>query len=263
MPYFDIEGYGKDTKRKRKRTYMAKDHDDAIRQAEGDGTITEKAEIRGVFGFINQLAGASYKNPDNTSRQRILQSCKRLESLILEHETANPRDVNAIRVLRVSGQQIGYLPADFAAVVMSHYFYGENGCQYSALALTIRPFDDRTSLLTMDILGFVALSTVNTNAISAYIKSYLSKLSVNVHHTDVLPMRILLSKPRPKYRNPIQQQNTVRSLEQQHDIAQEREREMRSDLIRPPLMEKSGRSMRLLALVLLTTLAVIYLAFSF
>jgi hypothetical protein len=39
--------------------------------------------------------------------------------LVLEHEPDNPYDINAIRVLRQNGEQIGYLEREFAGEVVS------------------------------------------------------------------------------------------------------------------------------------------------
>lgn len=41
MPHFEIHGYGRDTGRKRKRTYVADSEEDAMQKASADGTITE------------------------------------------------------------------------------------------------------------------------------------------------------------------------------------------------------------------------------
>lgn len=69
--------------------------------------------------FFGQVAGESHHNADGTSRQAIIPRCRVGELLRLEHEPDNPYDINAIRVLRQTGEQIGYLPRDFAAEVVS------------------------------------------------------------------------------------------------------------------------------------------------
>jgi HIRAN domain-containing protein len=37
---------------------------------------------------------------------------------MLEHEPDNPRDINAIRVLRKTGEQVGYLERELAGEVV-------------------------------------------------------------------------------------------------------------------------------------------------
>jgi hypothetical protein len=62
-------------------------------------------------GFFTKVAGVSYCNNDGTSRQTIVRRCREGESLLLQREPNNPFDANAVRVLRQSGEQVGYLPA--------------------------------------------------------------------------------------------------------------------------------------------------------
>jgi len=82
--------------------------------------------------FFGQLAGESYHNADGSDRQAIIQKCDVGELLILEHEPDNPHDINAIRVLRETGEQIGYLPRDFAGEVVSRTAKG--AAFYAAIA---------------------------------------------------------------------------------------------------------------------------------
>lgn len=65
------------------------------------------------------VVGESFRNPDGTDRQEIIPRCVVGEWLILEHEPDNPHDINAIKVLRETGEQIGYLPRDFAGEIVS------------------------------------------------------------------------------------------------------------------------------------------------
>jgi hypothetical protein len=69
--------------------------------------------------FFGQVAGESHRNHDGTDRQTIISRCTVGEPLILEHEPDNPYDINAIRVLRRNGEQIGYLERAFAGEVVS------------------------------------------------------------------------------------------------------------------------------------------------
>ena len=69
--------------------------------------------------FFGQVAGESRRNDDGSDRQAIIARCRVGELLRLEHEPDNPHDINAIRVLRQNGEQIGYLEREFAGQVVS------------------------------------------------------------------------------------------------------------------------------------------------
>ena len=69
--------------------------------------------------FFGHVAGESHRNADGSDRQAIIPRCRVGDRLVLEHEPDNPHDVNAIRVLRQNGEQIGYLDREFAGQVVS------------------------------------------------------------------------------------------------------------------------------------------------
>lgn len=69
--------------------------------------------------FFGNVAGESHYNADGTDRQDIIPRCRVGEPLILAHEPDHPHDINAIRVLRANGQQIGYLERELAGQVVS------------------------------------------------------------------------------------------------------------------------------------------------
>jgi len=69
--------------------------------------------------FFGHVAGESHRNADGSDRQAIIPRCQVGELLVLEHEPDNPHDINAIRVLRQNGEQIGYLEREFAGQVVS------------------------------------------------------------------------------------------------------------------------------------------------
>jgi hypothetical protein len=83
-----------------------------------------------VRHFFAHVAGESYRNSDGSDRQAIIPCCRVGELLLLEHEPDNPHDINAIRVLRQSGEQVGYLEREFAGEVVSRT---AKGWQYYAL----------------------------------------------------------------------------------------------------------------------------------
>jgi HIRAN domain len=76
--------------------------------------------------FFGQVAGESHRNDDGSSRQAIILRCRVGEPLVLEHDPDNPHDINAIRVLRQTGEQIGYLEREFAGEVVSRSAKGRH-----------------------------------------------------------------------------------------------------------------------------------------
>jgi integrase len=67
--------------------------------------------------FFGQVSGESHRNDDGSDCQAIIPRCRVGELLVLEREPDNPHDINAIRVIRQSGEQIGYLEAGTLTVV--------------------------------------------------------------------------------------------------------------------------------------------------
>jgi hypothetical protein len=64
--------------------------------------------------FYQQVHGIYFRNDDGSSRQDVIRQCGLGEELKLVPEPTNPRDPNAIKVCRLNGQQLGYLPSNFA-----------------------------------------------------------------------------------------------------------------------------------------------------
>ena len=69
--------------------------------------------------FFGHVAGESHRNADGSDRQAIIPRCRVGDLLVLEHEPDNLHNINAIRVLRQNGEQIGYLEREFAGEVVS------------------------------------------------------------------------------------------------------------------------------------------------
>jgi len=67
-----------------------------------------------IFSYV---AGVTYENPDGSDRQEILEDCRSGEKLLLIREPNNEYDRNAIRVCRISREQIGYIPQMFSAEI--------------------------------------------------------------------------------------------------------------------------------------------------
>jgi HIRAN domain len=75
--------------------------------------------------FFTKIAGVTFLNKDRKSRQHLITKCHIGEELILERELDNPGDPKAIKVLRVSGEQLGYIPAQVAASLAKDLDRGE------------------------------------------------------------------------------------------------------------------------------------------
>src|ERR1700752_5317685 len=109
--------------------------------------------------FFANIVGESYRNADGADRQSIIKQCQVGEPLLLEHEPDNPHDINAIRVLRPNGEQIGYLEREFAGQVVSQTGKGTTfdavvagvgrgkGGLYGVALLIVVDADDDTSMV--------------------------------------------------------------------------------------------------------------------
>ena len=69
-----------------------------------------------------KIVGVTFPNPDGSSRQQILKRMRRAEceyeAVYLEPEPDNPHDKNAVKVLNIKGEQMGYLSSDLAADIL-------------------------------------------------------------------------------------------------------------------------------------------------
>lgn len=73
-----------------------------------------------AYVINTKTVGVSKKNADGSSRQEIIkEEVAEDDVLQLEHEPGNPHDPHAIKVLTVSGRQIGYLSRDVAPKIQS------------------------------------------------------------------------------------------------------------------------------------------------
>ncbi len=64
-----------------------------------------------------KIVGVKVANPDHIKRKEILNDCKKGELLMLERERDNPHDNNAVAVLRLSREKLGYLSHDAAVKI--------------------------------------------------------------------------------------------------------------------------------------------------
>lgn len=74
--------------------------------------------------FQTNIAGVTFNNENGTSRQVIIRLCKVGDLLILKHEPVE-QDENAIKVFRMNGDQLGFLPKGYAPEVAYALDQGE------------------------------------------------------------------------------------------------------------------------------------------
>ncbi len=121
MPHFMVEGFDRDTGRRRKRTYQGANIDAAILKASEDGTIVDVGTVRRVYPIqhlYTKVAGASHQNRDGSERQQIIRSIKAMEQLVLKPLPRNRYSSHAVGVFRQSGEQLGFLGDELAGDVM-------------------------------------------------------------------------------------------------------------------------------------------------
>lgn len=125
---------------KRRKRFEADGEVEARRLAEEAGFIVTDATVIDFWQTVCEVAGVSFKNPDNTSRYKVIRDCKVGDPVILEHESGNPNDTNAIRVLDARARQMGFLPREIAASIMKWYEPGQSPV-VSAVIDNIRTWD--------------------------------------------------------------------------------------------------------------------------
>jgi len=67
--------------------------------------------------FYSKVVGVTHANADRSQRQQIIAQCEQGERLRLVREPDNPHDPNAVAVVRLSGEQLGYLSSDLACEI--------------------------------------------------------------------------------------------------------------------------------------------------
>jgi hypothetical protein len=92
---------------------------DMLRVTNDAGQVKDESARRAnhqhvALSFRSQVAGVTYENADGSSRQAVLGRCQEGEALKLVREPSNPYDGNAVGVRRSNGEQLGYLPKEFA-----------------------------------------------------------------------------------------------------------------------------------------------------
>lgn len=71
-----------------------------------------------------RIAGIKYPNDDGSDRESICRNCNEGEELVLKH-TPVRQDKNAIKILRESGEQLGWIPREYTREIASNLDHGE------------------------------------------------------------------------------------------------------------------------------------------
>ena len=138
-------------------------------------TLEELQELE-LRTYVNHrtvnLAGASHDNRDGTSRQEIIARCSAGELLRVLHEDGNPVDPNAIAVVRLNGEQLGYLPRDDASAVMEGI---RDGWMYAAVITKILDIGTREHILGVGLSLVYARSTADKPTVMKHIDDLMRK----------------------------------------------------------------------------------------
>ncbi|MGE3909726.1 MAG: HIRAN domain-containing protein, partial [Chloroflexota bacterium] len=81
------------------------------------------------------VAGEAQVNTDGMRRQRIIKACEVGDELALVREPNNPYDRDAVAIYTLSGQQVGYIPAEIASAVAESLDTGVQAPAYIAKIL--------------------------------------------------------------------------------------------------------------------------------
>ncbi|MBN2131368.1 MAG: HIRAN domain-containing protein [Sedimentisphaerales bacterium] len=192
MPYFIVQGRGKDSGRKRKPIQIfAKDRNSAIAKAKKQGIVPEAVVLVQVTHFLFDVAGISHRNRDGTERQAIVKRCRAGETLVFEHEVDNPHDVHATTISRENGEQLGYVPAVFASQVTEWH---RMNCRYSAAAVQTVPLGENRTLCTVQVCVFLALPDAASEGVTQYVSETLVKVNPQWRVERLLPSREIGSR---------------------------------------------------------------------
>ena len=134
----------------------------------------EELETRERTTYVNHrsvnVAGVSHNNRDGTSRQKIIARCSAGEVLRLRSEEDNPADPNAVAVIRLNGEQLGYLHREDAAEVRHK---SEQGWVYAAIISKILGDNHSGHCLGVGLSLVYALATADP----AIVKRHLADLA--------------------------------------------------------------------------------------
>lgn len=126
--------------------------------------------IRHLF---SKVAGVTFENKDGSDRQQIVSMCKPREYLSLVHEPSNRYSDVATQVLRLSGEQLGYLPEHLAEDVCE---MRESGLDVAAYVTQITGGSSDRPTRGANIAVFIAEPECKPEDVSQYIKNVMDNL---------------------------------------------------------------------------------------
>jgi hypothetical protein len=118
------------------------------------------------------VAGVSYSNRDGTNRQQIVAHCSAGELLRLKREEDNPVDPNAVAVVRLNGEQLGYLHREDAVDVIKG---SEDGWTYAGVINEILDDGVRGHYLGVGMSLVYAHSTADKAAVTKHVTDLIRK----------------------------------------------------------------------------------------
>jgi hypothetical protein len=77
-----------------------------------------------ITHFFSKVVGVTQNNADGTWRQMVLGTCQPGEPLRFVADPGNVYDENAIKVMRASGEQLGYLNKELAEEINAKILEG-------------------------------------------------------------------------------------------------------------------------------------------
>jgi hypothetical protein len=125
---------------------------------------------RPVRHFHTKIVGVSHQNADGSDRQRLIRECRLFETLVLDHEEDNPHDPNAVRVLRQTGEQLGYLGAELAEEIV---WKSNNGYRFLVLIKDITGGKRKAQSLGVNLLVIQAEPGVGEGPAKRYLKQLI------------------------------------------------------------------------------------------
>ena len=93
----------------------------------------------GFKHFFTHVAGVTHENADGSSRQDAIACLSPFDALTTEREPENEHDSYAVKVCTESGEQIGYLPREFA---YHAYRDEDDGWATNVFVVGMKRYDD-------------------------------------------------------------------------------------------------------------------------
>ena len=119
-----------------------------------------------------RVSGVSHNNRDGTNRQQIISRCSVGELLRLKAEDDNPVDPNAVAVIRLNGEQLGFLNCEDAEEVHKG---SQQGWLYAAIINKILDDGIKGHCLGVGLTLVYAQSTADPDIVKKHIASLIRK----------------------------------------------------------------------------------------